>query len=104
MKIIDLLNKIANGEEVKFRLINDDLTYSLKKNNYLHIEELNKDAEWYIDKSWLNEEVEIIEEENKIEKSNIDTSKLKGKEVPRAIDYLLESKINEIIDKLNKGE
>lgn len=105
MKIIDLLNKIANGEEVP---------KTIKLDNYVF--EFNKTYEQYHNKyetnllehisdynySGLNDEVEIIEEEKEIERLNLDTNELKGKETVRAIDYLLESKINELIDELKK--
>lgn len=54
----------------------------------------------------LENEVEILEEEKKIpEKLNLDKDELRGKETPRAIDYLIEGKINEVIDFLkSKGE
>ena len=53
----------------------------------------------------LNEKVEILEEYKPIiEKINLDREPLKGKEVPRAIDYLLEGRINEIIDYINRKE
>lgn len=47
-----------------------------------------------------------LEEEKKIpEKLNLDKDELRGKETPRAIDYLIEDKINEVIDYLkNKGD
>lgn len=47
-----------------------------------------------------------VEEEHKIpEKLNLDKDELRGKETPRAIDYLIEGKINEVIDYLkNKGD
>lgn len=120
MKVIDLLNKIANGEELKFKLKNDDLTYSIKKDNYLRIEELNRDVEWYIDKSWLNEEVEIIEEDKKIEKwehkydkqaidnfkdANFNSNDMKT--ICNRIGWLMDNtnsiadKINEIIEVIN---
>lgn len=55
--------------------------------------------------SILNEKVEILEEDKSIiEKINLDREPLKGKEVPRAIDYLLEGRINEIIDYINRKE
>lgn len=43
-------------------------------------------------------------DEKGIEKLNLDTDRLRGKENVRAIDYLLEGKINEIIEKLNELE
>lgn len=55
--------------------------------------------------SILNEKVEILEEDKPIiEKLNLDREPLRGREVPRAIDYLLEGRINEIIDYINKEE
>ena len=55
--------------------------------------------------SLLNDKVEIIEEDKPIiEKLNLDREPLRGREVPRAIDYLLEGRINEIIDYINRKE
>lgn len=55
--------------------------------------------------SILNDKVEIIEKDKPIiEKLNLDRESLKGKEVPRAIDYLLEGRINEIIDYITRKE
>ena len=67
MKIIDLLNKIANGEEVPEKIIvngiyfkyDGELTYTNKdffsKETYL----FSDDYDWG---RWINDEVEIIEE------------------------------------------
>lgn len=60
-------------------------------------------ADCYLETTALDETIEILDEK-KIGKLNLDKEKLKGKETPRAIDYLIESKINEIIDILNKEE
>ena len=44
-------------------------------------------------------------EEKKIpEKLNLDNDELRGKETPRAIDYLIEDKINQVIDYLKSKE
>jgi len=122
MKVIDLLNKIANGEEVpqKIKVGNKIYNYETfnigKGDNYVTAEweevkgyRISYDGTYYyleIRDYNLNDEVEILEEENKIpEKLNLDTDELKGKETPRAIDYLIEGKINEVIDYLkSKGE
>ena len=63
MKVIDLLNKIANGEEVPKRIYYFNREFYLKENTYfgdtftlMH----------YIQEEDLNDEVEIIEEEKKI--------------------------------------
>ena len=68
MKIIDLLNKIAKGEEVplKIKWNGDEWNYSngASKNYFNDYEDLFS----VIDGSNLNDEVEIIEEDKKIEK------------------------------------
>ena len=108
MKIIDLLNKIANGNIPK-RIIYDEYVYvwNNKIENYEREIDIDTTLNWdYIAINCLNEPVEILEEEKKIpEKLNLDTDELRGKETPRAIDYLIEGKINEVIDYLkSKGE
>ena len=110
MKVIDLLNKIANWEEndLQTEFVFDKKVYNFykfKNESGYCLDGWLLNQEIQITKS-LNDEVEIIEEEKKIpEKLNLDIDELKGKETPRAIDYLIESKINEIIDYLkSKGE
>ena len=106
MKVIDILNKIANGEPPK----------KIKMNN--HIMEYKNDG--YEDKErknffWtccfeeLNDEVEIIEEDKKIERIKIDDELVDEKAVLTDIGLQrnlikLINKINEIIDVINKGD
>ena len=66
IKIIDLLNKIANGEEIP-RVEYDDIECYLGADGYLK-DNYGENVEWWIDKNWLNKEVEIIEDNNKLEK------------------------------------
>ena len=98
MKVIDLLNKIANGEEVPKRIYYFNREFYLKENTYfgdtftlMH----------YIQEEDLNDEVEIIEEEKKIpEKLNISN-------FPKHNNSLKKTaiKLNEVIDYLkSKGE
>ena len=98
MKVIDLLNKIANGEEVPNFII-DEVEYYMGANGYLR-ECMGDDAQWYIDKSWLNTEARILEEPKGIpEKLEIlpDSEQYSNKD--------LYGKINEILDYLeSKGE
>lgn len=117
MKVIELLNKIANGEEVpeKIKYINSIWKYDKETKDYFH------DDLWLIytmNSIGLTErEVEMIEEDkkedNKIEK--LDTwfgikpvngdSPTTFKENAKYIDHNTEmffEKINEIIDKVNK--
>ena len=72
MKVIDLLNKIANGEEVptkiRYQIFELDRTYSADIRTYY----VDKEGMFFFkDYSYmLNDEVEIIEEDKKIEKIN----------------------------------
>jgi len=95
MKIIDLFNKIANGEEVpeKFKFAGQIFE---KQGSY--IEDGDGDSifdSMCTDFSNINEEVEIIEENKKIEKLNDDNF---------GSTYAVFNKINEIIDKVNELE
>ena len=71
MRVIDLLNKIANGEEVPEKIRIAGSTYILDNGKELcykyegHSSTLCFD--WYIENRKLNEEVEIIEEDKEIE-------------------------------------
>ena len=57
-------------------------------------------------KKYINKGYDKAIEEKKIpEKLNLDKDELRGKETPRTIDYLIEGKINEVIDYLkSKGD
>lgn len=106
IKVIDLLNKIANGEVPKKIKVNNKFTYTHDGIDYK-----NHDGTYLFDSyiettpEDMNIEVEILEEEKKLpEKLNLDTDELRGKETPRAIDYLIESKINQVIDYLESKE
>ena len=75
MKIIDLLNKIANGEEVPKKIKINKIIFEYQGDDYLYKDEDKKEywlfSAGYTDKfewldSALNTEVEIIEEEKKI--------------------------------------
>ncbi len=115
MKIIDLLNKIANGEEApqKIKVGNKIYNYETfnigKGNNYFTAEweevkgyRINYDGTYYyleIRDYNLNDEVEIIKEDNKIEKLNEinDFYTTEGR-------HRILNTINEIIDKINEME
>lgn len=112
MKIIDLLNKIANGEEVpkKIRYKGDYWYLEQKYTNRLpyYSNGYNKDnlftgeEEEYFSHS-LNDEVEIIEEDKKIEKikASIDGI-LKIDADGFTFGVELYDKVNELIDEVNK--
>lgn len=97
LRVIDLLNKIANGEEIpkKIKYNNETFTIREEKDDYAN------QNHWFTDRVCLldlNKEVEIIEEDKKIEKITDEAflSSLFGQ--------MLGNKINEIIDKLNSME
>lgn len=107
ISVYDLLGLIKDGKAPKKIEYKGD-TYIYAGDDY----SINDNREdWLITKydyflnNFLIEEVEILEEDKPIiEKINLDREPLKGKEVPRAIDYLLEGRINEIIDYINRKE
>ena len=119
MTVIQLLNKIANGEypTVKYR----DVKYEYDDTYGDYIVDGEKGAFGLL-RGWslsiiLNDEVEIIEEDKKIEKieQRINTGLIgtdsvdmieHANRINRQAGYLSEivSKINEIIDKLNEME
>ena len=123
MKVIDLLNKIANGEEVPKKIIQhckvfeEDKYWILSKGSHKCYEKKyinnDEDSEFlfdYLTCDMLTDEVEIIEEDKKIEKLKLNYSHIKHVELPffkeEILNYCdnLQYKINEIIDILNKGD
>lgn len=117
MKVIDLLNKIANGEEVPKKIkikdeiwiYDDEIDYKAEDNRgYLF------EVHTRINKEDLNDEIEIIEEDKKIERlphydySQIMKCKNKDKFVEKLLEkhdlrlYNYHEKINELIDEVNR--
>jgi hypothetical protein len=112
MRIIDLLNKIANGEEVPKKIRIDHWCYKFEwvehdSNYYDKHEDIDLMSCLSMDKEELNYEVEILEEEKKIPEK-IPEEIIVGKKQPTHRIKKIEKKINEIIsylDYLNsKGE
>jgi hypothetical protein len=110
IKIIDLLNKIANGEEVPKRIrireveykfteiIVRNLTYSDRGSNINYAYENEFDNYW-LDCARINEEVEIIEDAEEDEGiKKVDTN------IPCSyeIETTLRDKLNEVIDIVNE--
>ena len=131
MKIIDLLNKLANGEEVpkkiKITILDDRITekycfcYDEENQEYRDDELFQLGARLILERV-LNEKVEIIEEDKKIEKLDVallsqcdnwlrcPTNQVTKQDVelnPYIIDNIRENtlyfqrKINELIDEIN---
>lgn len=126
MKVIDILNKIANWEKVRFKILdNDEIRDEIfeVENGQLRNStcgkwletKLNNDTWESISSYFLNEEVELIEEEKKIPKKlylyeetqNIireNNYKLVYHDIHKCI-VSLECKYNQLIDYLkSKGE
>ena len=114
MKIIDLLNKIANVEEVPKKI-----KYKNKEFEYIggaYEDEKGNDLCYYDDSCmvFLNDEVEILEEEKKIPEEiecyhQYDECAVKDKfyqeQKGSLVDEIIIDKINEIIDYLkSKGD
>ena len=125
MKVIDLLNKIANGEELPKKIkvysewYKEDVIYFLSNTNfswqdYYMLENDNTDPTLFENNSiGLNDEVEIIEEDKKIEKLEhwVDVkSWVKGNDLEKGLEEQSEFnkniyyKINEIIDYLEENK
>lgn len=95
MKLIDVLNKIAKGEEPRFIL---DETYHIGKSGLL-VDEDDREVEWLIYKEWLNREVEIIEEDKKIEKIPLPSFE-EFKNMSAEERYLITAKEYDLLDEL----
>lgn len=105
IKIIDLLNKIANGEEVPKKILLNGIVFEYQGDDYLYKDE-DKNEHWlfsvsYTDKyTWLENflrvEVEILDEPKKIEKIDfriLNTQKEKNR--------AMKDTINKLIDEIN---
>jgi len=118
MKIIDLLNKIANGKEVPKKIKYQDEEYIINKicleDNKTHIDYYLKGRELLLFEDMisiitltLNDEVEILEEEKKIPEKLGSNSYEDGEYAYpwTKSETVLKDKLNEIIDYLkSKGE
>lgn len=108
IKIIDLLAKIANGEQVpeKIKYENKIWEYDVYTDDYEGeniwlFEELFKCRRTI---KFINDEVEIIEEPKKIEKITVREKTLgfpNGEWTARNMDKAFAIKINELIDEIN---
>ena len=103
LTIIQLLNKIANGEEVPKKIKINNVIYEYRGYMYCTEKANYQDIEDYLFGKWnfniLNEEVEIIEEDKEIEKLILDDL-IDTDEVIYDNFHNIELKINEIIDYL----
>lgn len=114
MKVIDLLNKIANGEEVPEYIKYDtkEMRYDHNKQDYLGYYS-NGNGEWLFQylfdrcrntEHFINDEVEIIEEDKKIDHIYHCCYEPSSEETKFLITNIndLADKINEIIEVINE--
>ena len=104
IKIIDLLNKIANGEEmpkkITYSLLRDEykiLIYDEEEQEYRYENDYNEF--WHVPNHHLNDEVDIIEEVKEIEKLYPTET---GMTTRAPGSFELMNKINELIDVVNR--
>ena len=105
MKVIDLLNKIANGEEVPKKITIDKGSYEFEWNGNMYIHRFrNKYGDYcdfvkpdYIHN--LDKEIHIIEDTPKEDKKYIEHIKMQENELHNHLNII--DKLNEIIDKVN---
>lgn len=100
IKVIDLLNKIANGEEVPEKIKHNGTEHNLNKITgwYQSIDVIGNINEWFISKYRLNDEVEIIEEQQDIDIQSIkELEPLEDYEVDKTDVRLNRELINKIL-------
>lgn len=111
IKIIDLLNKISNGEKIPKKIKYGKDTYIHIDNYCYYCEDTNLilSDRIFAEYSKLNDEIEIIEEDKKIEKLDIKQEKnIKNNWKWKLNNYcistpqkIMADKINELIDEIN---
>lgn len=99
MRIIDLLNLIAKGEEVPKKIRYKGEEYHKHKGNDTYYLPPNESNTWEVDTYHLNREIEIIEEGKKIKKFYRNNAI--WEEQARDLDYMFKDKIDELIDIIN---
>ena len=104
MKVIDLLNKIANDEETPKKIKYDGVIFENNGCN-CYLNERDKSLSYCVEiPMFLNDEVEIIEEEKKIPEK-LDNFDIQGLEVSgysmTQTEYLLEDGVKENREMIN---
>lgn len=85
----------TNTDIFKLEIEDDQLNYRCNDGGILTFD-------YYIKNNKLSDEIEIIEEDKKIEKLEICTSGIMGFDGVENITSTLKNKINELIDEVNK--
>ena len=105
IKVIDLLNAIAEGKELPEKFMYKGHLYYRQKTKGIcyRCDELNEIFEECLVLEDLNDTIEIIEEPKKIEKiARCDSFKVNGELYkPTENEEILRIKVNELIDEIN---
>ena len=106
IKVIDLLNKIANGKKLPEKFMYKGHLYYRQKTKGIcyRCDELNEIFEECFVFEDLNDTIKIIEEPKKIEKITVREKTLgfpNGEWTARNMDKAFAIKINELIDEIN---
>lgn len=113
MKVIDLLNKIANGEEVPKKIKFNHENWIYYGNQYINPLEGKEKYKSLLARytyKIMDDEVEVIEEDKDIEKLKIEqdgsTYYIKNEHGTKCYltkhSYLIGDKVNELINEVNK--
>ena len=107
IKIIDLLNKIADNEEGPAKIMYDRCLYTCDRLTRTYYDETYNALWESYNFRILNNKVEIIEDSKKIEKikqlNNVAGCKelIELKDKQQINNHILKDKINELIDEIN---
>ena len=103
MKIIDLLNKIVNGEKVPKKIMFDTGFYIYDEEEKTYYDEEDRTLWQSYNFKILTDEVEIIEEDKKIEKLNDKLGLFGDGNTQKIINELNYTRtiINELVDEIN---
>ena len=101
MKIIDLLNMISKGEEVPSKIKFDNIIFEYDGDYYSSKTNVLLEEYCHLTTS-LNDEVEIIEEDKKIEKLDLILDEHFSNDELQAYIKETQEKVNKIIDKINE--
>lgn len=101
MRVIDLLNKIANGEEVPYGIMGGSIPYYYDKDRNDFVGGISNSSYFTCFSNiveYLNLEVEVLEEDKEIEKITKRTNKVLKRELIYKINQLTDA-----VNELKKG-
>ena len=103
IKVIELFNMIANGNIPKMIMrCYEEYKWDESSGEYRRVEDKRRFSDEWVIESILNDEVEILEDEEEIER--LDPNKVYFKDGTELVYELMYSKINELVEKVNELE